>query len=124
MDNQIHWLKDVQENDLSNFKLEKYLLWCETVSISNKEFQKVVANRKIANWFNAEYEKCLQEYNLSASKYPPYLSENDYLELLEVCIDKIFSRFPSALLEEAKKKTAPTPKGMPPGIEVSLINQN
>lgn len=100
------------------FAFELYFIWCETVTINSREFQQVLANKAVSHWFIDELETYRQEYQFLITEYPE-ASDEDCLNLLIQTVFKIFSRFPKALLVEAKKRTEKTKAGIS-----TIFNQN
>lgn len=101
-----------------DFKFELYMLWCESVTLTTREFQQVLANAKVANWFKHELSKNEKEYVFLIQNYMT-MSIEDRTELYIRCIFNLFSRFPQPLLEEAKKRDRKAQK-----IDYSIVNQN
>lgn len=86
------------------FAFELYFLWCESVTTNNTNFQQVLANKSISHWFVNELEKLRKEYVSLVKPYPEATDEDCFIIFIST-IYKIFSRFPNALLEQAKKRT-------------------
>lgn len=120
-------LKQLFELGLSieDFTLELYMLWCESVTGTSREFQQVLANRIVANWFVFELSKNQTEYNFLIKNYKS-ASIEDKTELYIKCIFGLFSKFPKSLLEDAKKRDEKpqTTKVAGIKIEYSIVNQN
>lgn len=111
--------------DVETATLELYMLWCESVTITCREFQQVLSNPSVCNWFVYELTKYELEYALLVNRYPD-ASETDKIELYAECVYKLFSRFPKALLIKAKMREVKPQTTRVAGIkiEISIINQN
>lgn len=76
--------------------------WCESVTGNSVEYQKVLANSKINNWYNCELNKLHVQFIKETTASP-----NASIELIRECYNdityKMFSIFPKPLLMEAKK---------------------
>jgi len=113
-------LKQLFEAGLSfeDFTFELYMLWCESVTVTTREFQQVLANAAVANWFKYELSKNEKEYVFLIQNYK-HMSIEDRTELYIRCIFDLFSKFPQPLLVEAKKRDSKTQRS-----EYSIVNQN
>lgn len=120
-------LKQLFETGLSieDFTFELYMLWCESVTGTSREFQQVLANRAISNWFSLELSKNEAEYNFLIRNYKT-ASIEDRTELYIKCIFGLFSKFPKPLLEDAKKRDEKPQITKLAGIKIeySIVNQN
>jgi hypothetical protein len=98
-------LKNLFEAGLTieEFTFELYFVWAGTVTLNSREFQQVLANSSIANWFNEELIKNELEYQYLIENYKRLPLEYR-TELYLKCIAKIFSNFPKTLIEVAKKR--------------------
>jgi hypothetical protein len=95
-----------------------YVLWCDSVTVTAREFQQVLANAKVANWFRTELYKNETEYLFLIQNYKE-LPLEDRTELYIRCVFNLFSVFPQPLLVEAKQRDT-----KPQRSECSIINQN
>ena len=87
-----------------------YSNWCETVTINNKEYQKVLANTAINRWFLMELTKCEAEFHQRTDRYVgSNLTSLDFNNCYRDCMYKLNNIRPKALLNEVKK----SPKGYP-----------
>jgi hypothetical protein len=120
-------LKQLFDLDLTteDFTLELYLIWAKTVTITMREYQQVIASAPICRWFINEIAKHQKEYEYLISHYKT-ASVEDRVEFFIKCVYPIFSIFPQALLQEAKKREQKpqTTKVAGITIEFSIINLN
>lgn len=107
------------------FKFELYMMYCESVTVTAREFQQVVSNKSVCNYFLEQLQLQEQEYMLLIKNYPN-ASSGDCNKLFIDCIYKIFSRFSPPLLAKAKKRDEKPQKIKVKGIkiELSILNQN
>ncbi len=110
---------------IEDFTIELFMMWCESVTTTDREFQKVLSSPKISKWFLYEIAKHEAEYVMLISRYEK-VSSDDEKRLFARCISKLFSHFPKALLAEAKKREAKpeTTKIQGVKIEFSILNLN
>lgn len=82
-----------------------YARWCESVTINNQEFQKVLANSAINKWYMMEYAKCEIEFNLLTARYDDTdtIVANDFKRCYAECTYRMFNIRPMALLTAIKK---------------------
>lgn len=108
-----------------DFVLSLWMFWSESVTVSAREYQKVLSSRPINNWFLTELKKEDDEFFSLTSRYPEISGQDKDLLYIK-CIYKLFSIFPMALLKAAKKRETRPQKTKVPGrrIEFSIINQN
>lgn len=108
-----------------DFLLEFYIFWVENVTIKLRDFQKVLASSAVNRWFMTELHKEEAHYRILAAIYPE-IRGRDKDQLYCKCVNKMMSRFPKALLEQAKKTELKPQVTEVPGhkIEFSIINQN
>ena len=111
--------------DDSSFMFALWMSWCESVTITSREFQQVLANRSVNNWFLTELQKEEKECSILLLEYKE-ASQDDKNKLYVKCICKLFSRFPLSLLQTAKKREIKPQTTRVAGhkIEFSIINQN
>jgi hypothetical protein len=121
----------IKELDLSetksDFILVLWLHWSESVTINDREFQKVIANTSVNKWFLNFIAKEEIEFKTLAAEYSELAGQGEEIDKLYVkCVSKVMSRFPQALLEKAKKREIKpqTTKVEGRKIEFSIINQN
>jgi len=108
-----------------DFILSFWFYWCESVTVTDREFQKVSANTSVNKWFLMELSKYEAEFKTYITTYPDtYGRDKDWLYVK--CINKLMSHFPLALLQDAKKKELKpkTTKVTGIKIEFSLTNLN
>ncbi len=92
-----------QAPDVDSFMFSLWELWCESVTINSIEFQQVLANRSVNNWFLTELKKEEKECAMLLLEYED-ASQDDKNKLYVKCIYNLFSKFPLALLQQAKKR--------------------
>lgn len=80
-----------------------WFYWVESVTTNSVEFSKVVACAPVNKWFILELKKDENDFRDFISSYPD-TKGNDKDWLYCKCISKLMSRFPKALLYEAKKR--------------------
>jgi hypothetical protein len=114
-----------QAPDVDSFMFSLWELWCESVTINSIEFQQVLANRSVNNWFLTELKKEEKECAMLLLEYEG-ASQDDKNKLYVKCIYNLFSKFPLALLQQAKKREVKLQTTRVAGhkIEFSIINQN
>lgn len=104
---------------------DSYARWCESVTISMREFQKAIANARINKWYLLEYAKCEAEFVLLTQRYEDSISTEDYQRCYNSCTFKMYSIKPSALLREIRKKWTNGLSKVPDMEKLSLTyNQN
>lgn len=108
-----------------DFVLEFWIFWVENVTIKLRDFQKTLANPPVNKWFMTFLEKEENEFRILAARYPEITGKDKDL-LYCKCVNKMMSKFPKALLDEAKKIELKPQVTKVPGhkIEFSIINQN
>lgn len=81
-----------------------YIVWVASVTINPHEFQAVLANRAVSNWFMMEFNKHHQKYNEFVAYYKSSFPSDDcnYQALYEECLLPIFNLRPLAILKKAK----------------------
>jgi hypothetical protein len=114
-----------QAPDENSFMFALWMFWCESVTITSREFQQVLADRSVNNWFLTELKKEEKECSVLLLEYKE-ASQGDQNKLYLKCIYKLFSRFPLSLLQTAKKREIKPQTTRVAGhkIEFSIINQN
>ncbi|MDN3673108.1 hypothetical protein QWY99_08615 [Flavobacterium branchiarum] len=108
-----------------DFILEFWELWTLSVTTTTREFQQVFANTLVNKWFITELAKEEKEFKLLSDRYPESTG-TDKDKLYCECINKLMSRFPMSLLQNAKKRTEKPKTTIVEGIrtEISILNQN
>lgn len=114
-----------QAPEVDSFMFSLWALWCESVTVSCTEFQQVLANRSVNNWFLTELKKEEKECSILLLEYKD-ASQDDKNKLYIKCIFNLFSKFPLALLQQAKKREVKPQTTRVAGhkMEFSIINQN
>jgi hypothetical protein len=111
----------------SDFILSLWLHWAESVTITSREFQQVIANASVNKWFLNFIGKEEIEFKTLSARYSELVGQSEEIDKLYVkCVSKVMSRFPQALLEQAKRRIVKpqTTKVEGRKIEFSIINQN
>jgi hypothetical protein len=111
----------------TDFLLSFWIYWVESVTITSREFQQVLANAPINKWFLMELRKEETEFRFLSSSYSQLGGQGKEIDFLYVqCVSKLMSRFPLALLASAKKREQKpqTIKVSGIRIETSILNQN
>ena len=104
-----------------DFILSFWMFWAQSVTVNSREFQNVVASTPISNWFMTELKKTENEFRSLISEYPDTQGKDkDWLYIK--CVNKLISRFPKSLLDQAKKPQTIKVAGI--RIETSILNQN
>lgn len=118
--------KELQASETKeDFLLAFWIYWVENVTIRSRDFQKVLASASVNKWFILELQKEEAEFRLLASRYPEIKAtakDKFYCE----CINKLMSRFPKALLDQAQKRDQKPQVTKVAGhrIELSILYQN
>lgn len=119
----IYQILQMTPEDYEEFVLTFWMRWTESVTVDHREFLRVFSNAPVNEWFVTELKKCEEEFRLLASRYE---RNPDNLIEIRMCFDdvtyKMYSIFPKALLESAKKITDKTVAGIP--INKLTIAQN
>jgi hypothetical protein len=99
---------DITSHQYEALLLSNYMEWCESVTINDREFQKVLANASVSKWYMIEYSKCEKEFHLLTKRYEDSstVSTDDFKICYADCIDKMLNIRPTALLQEIKKTQA------------------
>lgn len=101
---------DICPEQYESMILNLYSYWCESVSTTNREYQKVIANTSINRWFLMELSKCEKEFHLLTDRYVgSNVTPLDFNNCYRDCMYKLNNIRPTALLNEVKK----SPKGYP-----------
>ena len=108
---------------VDDFHFEFYMMWCESVTINERELQQVLACAAINRWFNVELAKHIKEYYLLARNYPN-ATDDDCFQLYIKCIYHLFSIHPKSLLEQAKKRDKQTAKVEGIKVSTTIFNHN
>lgn len=88
----------------NDFIFELYLLWCESNTVNNREFQKVLANKSISKWFMLEFKKLEMEYLFDYNRYPN-IKWSDNLKLYIKWVIEIFKIYPQSILKKVIKES-------------------
>jgi hypothetical protein len=111
----------------SDFILSFWVYWVESVTITSREFQQVLASASVNIWFLRELAKEEKEHKVLSSRYSQLAGQGKEIDLLYIkCVSKIMSRFPQALIANAKKREQKPKSTRVEGIriETSILNQN
>ncbi len=100
-----------------------WFYWVESVTTNTIDFQKVLARSAVNKWFLIELQKEENEFKTLLARYPDTAGKDkDWLYCK--CISRLMSRFPKALLEDAKKRDQKTTKISGIRIEISIEKLN
>jgi hypothetical protein len=112
-------------NTKEDFILEFYIFWVENVTIRLRDFQNVLASASVNKWWLQELAKHEEHFREIAASYPE-ITGKDKDQLYCQCVNKMMSRFPKALLDQAQKRESKPQLTKVAGkrIEYSIINQN
>jgi hypothetical protein len=99
-----HLMNELQlSQSCEDFLLAFWFYWVESVTLTDQEFQKVCANAAVNRWFMIELAKEENEYRTLIAQYQDVQGRSrDWLYIK--CVNKLMSRFPQALLQQAKKR--------------------
>lgn len=107
---------------------DTYFRWCESVTITAREFQKVLANAAINRWYRIEFAKCEAEFEHLTSRYEGHetVTSVDFKKCYATCTVQMFNIRPMALLHEAKKTEVKPSTTLVRGIAIpfSIVNLN
>ncbi len=107
---------------------DTYQRWCESVTVTAREFQKVLANATINRWYRIEFAKCEAEFEHLTSRYEgsDTITVVDLKKCYDTCTVQMFNIRPMALLHEAKKTEAKPSTTIVRGIPIpfSIVNLN
>ncbi|MDP3679741.1 MAG: hypothetical protein Q8R22_02770 [Flavobacterium sp.] len=108
-----------------DFVLSFWLFWSENVTVNLIEYQKVIANTPVNNWFLTELKKEEIEFFDLSSRYPEITGKDKDLLYIK-CTYKVMSRFPMSLLDTAKKREKQSQTTKVPGhrIEFPITDLN
>lgn len=104
---------------MSDLTFELFFLWAQTVTRTEREFQKVVANPAINHWFTNEITRIQKDYNNFKVNY-----KMEDQKLYARMVFKVFSIFPKPLLDEAKKREVKPQTTTVAGIAIEFPHQN
>ena len=110
-----------------DFLMAFWIYWVESVTITSREFSQVLASATVNRWFLMELRKEEVEFKLLSSAYSQLEGHGEEIDLLYIkCISKLMSRFPLALLSNAKRRLQKpqTTKVGGVRIETSILNLN
>lgn len=104
---------------IEEYTLAIYILWVESVTRTEREFQQVLSNPPVSIWFSRELSKCELEYIFLLKNYNS-ASIDDQNKLHASCVFKMFSIFPKHLVEAAKKRTEAPQFNIVEGYEIEF----
>lgn len=111
----------------SNAKTYSNVGGVETEIIDVKDWQLLLANSQLNNWFNIEYAKWEQEFIKLIKRYEgsETVTVKDIRRCYSDCTIQIFSIYPKAIVEAILKKKKPTVLKID-GIKIQTLtfNQN
>jgi len=106
-----------------DFLLSFWIYWCESVTVTDREFQKVIASAAVNKWFLMQLSKYEAEFISYIIDYPDtYGRDKDWLYVKCVC--KLMTPYPQALLQEAKKRELKPSLTKVPGIKIEFLLTN
>ncbi|MCI2229554.1 hypothetical protein MC378_10280 [Polaribacter sp. MSW13] len=91
------------QEERNNLILESFLFWGGKHTDHKQQYQIVITNRTLQKWFVANYEKLEQEF-LDFVKRHPNATTKDNERLYARIVGKIYDNYPSALLDDIKRK--------------------
>lgn len=108
-----------------DFLLAFWIFWVENVTIRTRDFQQVLASASVNKWFMTELAKEEKEFRMLANRYVE-ITGKDKDRLYCDCVNKMMSRFPKALLDQATKREVKPQYTKVRGISVEppIINLN
>lgn len=108
-----------------DFLLAFWIYWVENVTITTRDFQKVLSSASVNKWFLVELAKQENEYRTLAALFPEIQGKSKD-ELYCKCVNKMMSLFPKPLLDAAKKREEKPQYTKVRGIHIEskLINLN
>lgn len=96
-----------------------YNKWCQSVSITQLEYQQVLANSSINGWFLMELAKAELEFHKLTDRYTnTNVTSVDLANCYRNCVNNLFNYRPTALLSAIVR---PKVKGIP---MFNSLNQN
>jgi hypothetical protein len=126
-ENAVAYLMELLQNHdtKEDFILEFYIFWVENVTIRLRDFQNVLASASVNKWWLQELAKHEEHFREIAASYQE-IAGKDKDQLYCTIVNKMMSRFPKALLDQAQKREAKPQLTKVAGkrIEYSIINQN
>lgn len=82
--------------NIEDFTIELFMMWCESVTNTDREFQKVLSSPKISKWFLYEITRHEAEYAMLISRYEN-VSSDDEKRLLPDAFQSSFPTFQKAI---------------------------
>lgn len=84
-----------------------YNKWCQSVSITQREYQQVLANSAINKWFLVELSKRETEFHKLTDRYVnTNVTTADFSNCYRDCVNSLFNYRPMALLSNIVKPKA------------------
>jgi hypothetical protein len=111
----------------SDFILSFWIFWVESVTITSREFQQVLASASVNKWFLMELAKEEKEFKFLSADYSQLAGQGKEIDMVYIkCISKLMSRFPLPLVANAKKRELKSKSTKVEGIQIetSILNQN
>jgi hypothetical protein len=82
--------------------LERYMRWCINLSKKHKvSLQSIMANAKIANYYNAQFKEIESGFITTASLIFNRVSTEAIKDIFEEQMVDLYNAYPSALMEDA-----------------------
>ncbi|MEO7977740.1 hypothetical protein [Flavobacterium sp.] len=99
---------DITQEQYESMIWNFYSNWCESVTLTPKEFQQVVANSAINAWFRMELTNSETEFHKLTDCYTnENVTPKDFERCYQKCATTIFNYRPMSLLKQIKKSKAP-----------------
>ncbi|MGM8362098.1 hypothetical protein ACSV4D_09305 [Flavobacterium sp. ARAG 55.4] len=126
-ENTVEYLMDCLQSTETkeDFLLLFWIHWVENVTIRTRDFQNVLASSSVNKWFLFELAKEENEFRILAARYVE-IKGKDRDRLYCDCINKMMSKFPKALLDQAQKREVKPQYTKVNGIHIEspIINLN
>lgn len=85
---------------------ERYMRWCLNYALNKEtDFQKLLANRAIANYYNENFQKLEQQFIEVATPIHGTVMTEVIRRMYTTITAQVFMNYPSALFEQARSLT-------------------
>lgn len=82
----------------------QYMRWCQNLAKKqNVAFQSILANNAIANYYQSQFLELQHQFKLFAQRNDGHLDYEQMMKNYEMIMVDIYTNYPSALVEAAKK---------------------
>jgi hypothetical protein len=102
MEQQIINLLQCKKHQFEMLVFEHYFLWCEIHSFSEGDLQRIMANKKIAHWFQIEYRKHQQTFINLVIPYKNYCTKEDMERIYKQEVMAIRNYYPKSLINSVR----------------------